>query len=100
MQNLLTDIYAGIFAYLANLKYLNLDADDTYPFPRSLVNDLSSTTFCSSSIVDLRIKIHNLNNRLCLIDGCLSESHTFLVNLDYIHDPLKIINNTVKNYVQ
>jgi len=100
MQNLLTDIYASSFAYLANLKYLNLDAYDTYPFPRSLVNVLSSTTCCLSSIVDLRIKIHNLNNRLCLLDGCLSESHTFIVNFDHIHDPLKIINNTVKNYIQ
>ncbi|CAF3236050.1 unnamed protein product [Rotaria sp. Silwood2] len=87
---LLTDIYNRIFGLFTNLKYLDLDGDDTYAFSRSLLTGLSSTTCCSSSIVHLRIKMQNIDDCLYLLDGRLSQLHTLIINLDYIHDPVQI----------
>jgi hypothetical protein len=112
MQYFLTDIYVDIFALFTNLKYLDLDVNDTYPFSRPLLSGLPSTTCFSSSIVHLRIKMHDFGDCLCLLDGRLSQLHTFIINLDYIHNSLKtrrnsskiiqsslkIIKNGVKNY--
>ncbi|CAF3344939.1 unnamed protein product [Rotaria sp. Silwood2] len=114
MENLLIDIYFKIFTLLTNLKYLDLDVDDSYPFERSLLRDLPSTTCFSSNIVHLRIKMHNFDDCLCLLDGRLSQLHTFIITLDYIydmwnttvrralnirHDSLKIINNLVNKHM-
>jgi hypothetical protein len=83
-------------------------------FSQSLLTGLSSTTCCSSSIVHLRIKMQNIDDCLYLLDGRLSQLHTLIINLDYIHDPVqirwrsqkilrhswKIMNNMVNNYIQ
>jgi hypothetical protein len=109
MHTSLTNIYNDIFTLLTKLKYLDLDFSNMYPFRRSLLSGLPSTTCSSSSIVHLRIKMHNFDDCLCLLDGRLSQLHTFIVNLDYIydflttrppspyiiHNLLKIINNSV-----
>jgi hypothetical protein len=111
---LLTDIYNRIFSLFTNLKYLDLDRDDSYTFSRSLLTGLSSTTCCSSSIVHLRIKMQNIDDCLYLLDGRLSQLHTLIISLDYILDPvlirarsskiirhsLKIMNNLVNNYIR
>ena len=110
---LLIDIYNCIFALIANLKYLDLGVNDNYFFQRSLLRGLSSTTFSSSSIVHLNIKMNNFDDCRYLLDGRFSQLHTFIVNLDYIYDPVlmrvnpsklrkissKIKINTVKSYV-
>ena len=97
---------------LVCLKYLDLDVNSTYFVWRSILAGLPSTTCSSSNIVHLRIKMHNFDDCLCLLDGRLSHLHTFIVNLDYIYDflttrrhsskviqdLLKIINNRVKNF--
>ncbi|CAF4123957.1 unnamed protein product [Rotaria sordida] len=87
----------------------DLDLDNSYPFRRLLLDSLSSTTCSSSSIVHLRIKMHNFDDCLRLLDGRLSQLHTLIIYLDYIYDPfnvtlhralqipydsLKIINNS------
>jgi hypothetical protein len=114
MQNLLIYIYDRIFGLLANLKYLDLDVNNIYNLSGSLLTDLSSTTCLSSSIVHLRIKLHNFDDCLCLLDGRLNDLLTLTVNLEYIHDSLnlrisprkithnslKLLNNTVRNYMQ
>ncbi|CAF1349560.1 unnamed protein product [Rotaria sordida] len=112
MKNLIIDIYSKIFALLTNLDYLDLDVDDIYPFRQSLLRDLPSTTCFSSNIVHLRIKMHNFDDCLCLLDGRLSQLQTFIITLDYIYDmmnfmrrrplnirddSLKIINNLIMN---
>ncbi|CAF1480718.1 unnamed protein product [Rotaria sordida] len=103
MENLLIDIYSKIFALLTNLKCLDLDldADDIYHFRRSLLWNLRSTTCFSSNIVHLRIKMHNFDDCLRLLNGRLSQLHTFIITLDFIYDTwhgtnrhsLKKINN-------
>ncbi|CAF1356093.1 unnamed protein product [Rotaria sordida] len=103
MENLIIDIYSKIFALLTNLKCLDLDldADDIYHFRRSLLWNLRSTTCFSSNIVHLRIKMHNFDDCLRLLNGRLSQLHTFIITLDFIYDTwhgtnrhsLKKINN-------
>ena len=111
---LLTAIYNCIFRIVTNLKYLDIDGSDTYMFSRSLLTGLPSTTCCSSSIVHLRIKMHNIDDCLYLLDGRLSQLHTLIIILYYIHDPvqirllsqkiirhsLRIMNNMVNNYIR
>ncbi|CAF3416722.1 unnamed protein product [Rotaria sp. Silwood2] len=87
MLILLIDIYHRIFVLLSNLKYLDLDVNNTYLFSKSLLSGLSSTTCVSSSITHLRIKLHNFDDCLCLLDGRFNQLHTFIVKLEYIHDP-------------
>ena len=111
MENLLIDIYSNIFAYLTNLKYLDLNVDNTYSTRRPLLSGLSSTTYFSANTVHLRIRMHDLDDCLCLLDGRLSQLQTFIIDLDYIYDtfngmhgrrplstrqdPLNMINNSV-----
>ncbi|CAF5000352.1 unnamed protein product, partial [Rotaria sp. Silwood1] len=92
MGNLLIDIYSKIFALLTNLKYLDLDVDDIYHFRRSLLRDLPSTTCFSSNIVHLRTKMHNFDDCLRLLDGRLSQLHTFIITLNYIYDTWNTTN--------
>ncbi|CAF1360538.1 unnamed protein product [Rotaria sordida] len=87
MLNLLIDIYHRIFLLLSNLKYLDLDVNNNYLFSKSLLDGLPSSTCLSSSITNLRIKLHNFDDCLCLLDGRLNQLHTFIVKLEYIHDP-------------
>ena len=93
---LLIDIYNCIFALVINLKYLDLNVNSNYFFHRSLLTSLSWTTFSSSSIVHLRIKLNNFDDCRHLLDGRLSQLHTFIVNLDYICEPVMIRVNPAK----
>ncbi|CAF0939071.1 unnamed protein product [Adineta steineri] len=43
-EKLVTDIYKRIFGLFTNLKYLDIDANDTHHFPRSLLTGVPSTT--------------------------------------------------------
>ena len=93
---LLIDIYNCIFALITNLNYLDLDVNDNYFFPRSLLTGLSSTTFSSSSIVYLCIKMNDFHDCRYLLDGRLSQLHTLIVSLDYIYDPVMMRVNPSK----
>ncbi|CAF4198518.1 unnamed protein product, partial [Rotaria sordida] len=42
--------------------------------------------------------VHNFDDCLCLLDGRLSQLHTFIVQVNYIEDTSIIINNTVKYF--
>ncbi|CAF1676660.1 unnamed protein product, partial [Rotaria sordida] len=80
---------------IINLKftmalYIFNDGSDTYALSRSLLTGLPSTTCCSSSIVHLRIKMQNIDDCLYLLDGRLSQLHTLIITLYYIHDPVQI----------
>ncbi|CAF4490168.1 unnamed protein product [Rotaria socialis] len=74
-----------------SLKYLDLGVNDNYFFRRSLLSGLSSTTFSSSSIVHLNIKMNNFDDCRYLLDGRLTQLHTFIANLDYIYDPSTLL---------
>ncbi|CAF0933832.1 unnamed protein product [Adineta steineri] len=87
MLNLLIDIYHRTFALFSNLKYLDLDVNNRYFFFKPLLSGLSPTACISSSITHLCIKLHNIDDCLRLLDGRLNQLHTFIVKLEFIHDP-------------
>ncbi len=100
----LTGVYDRIFTLLTNLKHLELDVDDAYFVSRPLLSGFPSTECFSASVNYLHIKIHNFDDCLYLLDGRLSQLHTLIVKLGYIHDPVnlrvnssKLMNNMVKN---
>ncbi|CAF0940590.1 unnamed protein product [Rotaria sordida] len=56
----------------------------------------------SSIIVHLNVKVKTFNDCLWLLNGHLSQLHTLVVHVEYIHNTSKIINNkklTVSLYV-
>ncbi|CAF4073711.1 unnamed protein product, partial [Rotaria sp. Silwood1] len=91
IDNLLIHNYVSIFALLRNLKYLELNVNDVYSFLPTLFNGVSPLRCFSPSIIHLRIKLNNFDDCLYLLDGRLSQLHTFIVNLDYIHDPSRML---------
>ncbi|UJR29391.1 hypothetical protein I4U23_010603 [Adineta vaga] len=93
---LITYIYNRIFILCTNLKYLDLDGTDNSFFSQSLLTGLPLTICSSSSIVHLRIKMHNINDCLYLLDGRRSQLQTLIVNLDYVIDPQLIRRNSQK----
>jgi hypothetical protein len=107
---LLSAAYFRIFDMCSNLKYLEVIAIDK-SIGRSLLNGLPSTTWSSSTLVDLRIRMNNFQDCLCLLDGRLTQLHTLYLTLDYIydskliraglftviHDSAKTIENSVRD---
>jgi hypothetical protein len=91
--------YVAIFAWLTNLQYLDCDGIDGNLYSRRLLRGLSPTRCYSSNVAHLRIRIHNFDDCLCLLDGRLSQLHTLIVKLDYVRHSTIIINNEVKNYL-
>ncbi|CAF3937496.1 unnamed protein product, partial [Rotaria sp. Silwood1] len=106
-QKFLADVYVKIFVLLPNLKYFDSDVHYLYYFSQALTSDLSFAKYCSSNIAYLRMKMHYFDDCLYLLDGRLSQLHTFIVDLNHIHEPsaihlspsrlirnsLKLINN-------
>jgi len=84
--NLLVDIYRQIFCLFTHLTNLYLDFISEYVLTKSLLDNLPSTTCSSSTITYLNIKLHNIDDCFLLLDGRLSELHTLIVKLDFIHD--------------
>ncbi len=68
-----------------NLIYLHFDWNSNFLYlPKSFI-DLPSTACYSSNIAHLNLKVPDFNDCLCLLDGCLSQLHTFIVEVDRIH---------------
>jgi len=53
---------------------------------KSLLDNLPPTTCSSSTVTRLNIKLHNIDDCFLLLDGRLSQLHTLIVKLDFIHD--------------
>ena len=86
----------AIFAWLINLQHLDLDGIDGSRYSQRLLRGLSSTRCNSSNLSHVRIRLHNFDDCLCLLDGRLSQLHTLIVSLDYVRDAKLIINDEVK----
>ncbi|CAF1414639.1 unnamed protein product [Rotaria sordida] len=88
-----TDVFTTIFIMFTNLNYLHYGWNgECLGSPRSLVDTLSPT--CPSNIVHLNVRVNSFNDCLCLLDGCLSQLHTFIVEVDNINYTSMTINNT------
>ncbi|CAF4236934.1 unnamed protein product [Rotaria socialis] len=93
IEIIIAQTYVAIFTWLSNIQYLNLDGIDGNRYSRRLLRGLSSMRCYSSSVAHLRIRIHNFDDCLCLLDGRLSRLHTLIVKLDFVRHSRIIINN-------
>ncbi|CAF2648949.1 unnamed protein product [Rotaria sp. Silwood2] len=98
LEIIIAQTYVAIFAWLSNLQYLDLDGIDGNLYLRRLLRGLSFSRCYTSNVAHLRIRIHNFDDCLCLLDGRLSQLHTLIVKLDYVRHSTIIINNDVKKY--
>jgi hypothetical protein len=81
-----------------NLTHLELKLDDNVVYPPLSLIDLPSKTCYSSSVVHLNVRVRNFDDCLCLLDGRLSQLHTFIVEVDNLDDLSMAIHNKVKNF--
>ena len=93
-------IYVGILSWFSNLQYLALDGLVYNPFGRRVLRGLFPNRCFSSLMTHLRVKIYNFDDCLCLIDGRLSQLHTLIVNVDFVHNSTMNISNQVNDRLQ
>ncbi|CAF1494428.1 unnamed protein product [Rotaria sordida] len=97
-EKLCTNIFITIFTLFTNLTHLHFNLNDNCRFVPTSFIDLPFTIRNTTSIVYLNVSVHNFDDCLCLLDGRLSQLHTFIVQVNYIEDTSIIINNTVKYF--
>jgi hypothetical protein len=99
MCNLVTNVYARIFVIFPNLTHLEFDLKHTCGLSPSPFYQLPSTSCYSSNIIYLRVKVDCLDDCLYLLDGRLSQLHTFIVEVSrMLYSPM-IHNKTVKIFI-
>ncbi len=91
-----TNIYARIFILFPNLTHFEFDLEDTCGLSPTPFNHSPSTSCYSSSIIYLRVQLDCLDDCLYLLDGRLSQLHTFIVEVSRMRYPSMIRNKTVK----
>ena len=93
-----TKIFTNIFIIFTNLTSSLFQLEDNYVYlPLSLV-DLPSTTCYSSNIVHLNVRVRNFDDCLCLLDGRLSQLHTFIAYICHIRHTSIINKNMVTEF--
>jgi hypothetical protein len=78
-----------------NLIYLYFGLNDDLFYSTTSLIDLVSATYYPSNIVHLNVRVRRFDDCLHLLDGGLSRLHTFIVEVDGIHNTPININNTV-----
>ena len=94
-----TNIFASIFIIFTNLNHLEFGLEDTFVYPPLSLIDLPSTTCYSSNIFYLNVRVRNFDDCLCLLDGRVTQLHTFIVKIDYIEDSSMTVNNKVRYHL-
>ncbi|CAF5161662.1 unnamed protein product, partial [Rotaria sp. Silwood1] len=77
-----------------NLIHFNYSCHSDLLYSPKAFIDLASRTCYSSNIVHLNVRLNDFNDCLCLLNGHLSQLHTFIVEIDMIRKTLMTINNT------
>jgi hypothetical protein len=98
IKELLTNVFTNILIIFTNLIYLDFHKQDICRYTSRPCLSLPSTTYYSSNIVHLNIGVHSFEDCLCLLDGHLTQLHTFIVKVGFIIDTSMTIKNTVKSF--
>ncbi|CAF4647326.1 unnamed protein product [Rotaria sp. Silwood2] len=94
IKELLTNVFTNILIIFTNLIYLNFHSQDICRYISKPFLSLPSTTRYSSNIVHLNIAVFSFDDCLCLLDGHLTQSHTFIVKVEHIIDTSMTIKKT------
>jgi hypothetical protein len=90
------NVYMRIFNLFRSVTHLDFVIKDGFQYPPFSLDDLPSTACFSTTIVHLSIKLLDFEDCLRLLDGRLSQLHTFIVEIYYICPSIHGLNNTVK----
>ncbi len=98
IKEIFTNVFTNILIIFINLIYLDLHSQDICRYITRPFLSLPSTRCYSSNIVHLNIGVHSFEDCLCLLDGHLTQLHTFIVKVGFIIDTSMTIKNTVKSF--
>jgi hypothetical protein len=98
MKHVATNIFASIFVIFTKLNHLEFEFEDTLVYPPLSFIRLPSTTCYSSTIFYLNVRVTRFDDCLRLLDGRLSELHTFIVKVNYIENSAMTLDNKVNNF--
>jgi hypothetical protein len=98
LQELLTNVFTNILIIFTNLIYLNFHSKDICRYISKPFLRLPSATCYSSNIVHLNIGVYSFDDCLCLLDGHLTQAHTFIVKVEQIRNTSMTIKNMVKYF--
>jgi hypothetical protein len=84
LTDMAINVYMRIFTLFTNVTHLDFISKDDYRYPPLSLYNLPSTTCSSSTIVHLSISLLSLEDCLCLLDGRLTQLHTFIVQIHHI----------------
>ncbi|CAF2473620.1 unnamed protein product [Rotaria sp. Silwood2] len=84
LSDVTINLYIRIFNLFTSVTHLDFVIKNDFRHPPFSLDDLPSTACFSSNIVHLSIRVLGLEDCLCLLDGRLSQLHTFIVEIYYI----------------
>ena len=87
LTDVVINVCMRIFNLFTSITHIDFVVKNDYRYPPFSFYDLPSTGCSSSTIVHLSIRLVSLEHCLCLLDGCLNQLHTFIVEIYHI-DPL------------
>jgi hypothetical protein len=90
-----TNVFVTIFTIFTNLVYRHFGLNDNLFYSTTSLIDLLSATYYPSNIAHLNVRVRGFDDCLRLLAGGVSQLHTFIVQVDGIHNLPMIINNTV-----
>jgi hypothetical protein len=98
-RSIATHALIKILVTFPNLTHLDFQLDNIclYP-PRIPIDSLSSTSFNSSKIVYLNLRVRNFDDCIRLLDGRFSQLHTLIINIDEIKYSSLTFNDMVKYF--
>ena len=96
LEDMTMNVYMRIFNLFRNLTHLEFAIKGGYQYPPLSIDELPSTVCFPSTIVHLSIKVLDLEDCLCLLDGRLNQLHTFIVEVYYINPVIDTLDNTVR----
>jgi hypothetical protein len=91
-------IFSNVFVMFTNLTYLHFDFQDYHQYLPMSVADLPPTACYSSNIVHLNVKMPDFDVCLYLLDGRLSQLHTFIAYICHIRHTSIINKNMVTEF--
>lgn len=97
IEVILSQIYVSIFMWFSRLQYFDVDGQDHSRYTQRILHGLSVSKCYWSGVVYLSIKIHDLDDCFCLLDGRLRQLETLCVRVYFLRFSRIIINDEVSD---
>ncbi|CAF1097075.1 unnamed protein product [Adineta steineri] len=87
------NVFTNIFRMFRNLIDFNYSWYSDLSYSAKAFIDLPFRPFYASNISCLNVRLNDLNDCICLLNGHLSQLHTFIVEIDWIRKTSVALNN-------